>query len=103
MLQELAHIVRLQKEDLFHQIGKREPLTQSDDILVRTRDAITEYQAGPLMDYLPYTSNTRGLLQKLAALEPETLAIMHGSSFSGNGKKLLTSLDPVLKEVFAKE
>jgi len=89
--------------DLFHQIGKREPLTESDDILVRTRDAITEYQAGPLMDYLPYTSNTGRLLQKLAELEPGTLAIMHGSSYSGNCKNLLTSLDPVLKEVFAKE
>ena len=89
--------------DLFHQIGKREPLTQSDDILARTKNAITEYQAGPLMDYLPYTSNTRRLLQSLADLEPETLAIMHGSSYSGNGKNLLTSLDPVLKEVFGKE
>jgi len=89
--------------DLFHQIGKREPLTQSDDILVRTKNAITEYQAGPLMDYLPYTSNTRRLLQSLADLEPETLAIMHGSSYSGNGKNLLTSLDPVLKEVFVRE
>ena len=89
--------------DLFHQIGKREPLTQSDDILIRTRDAINEYQAGPLMDYLPYTSNTRGLLKKLADLEPATMAIMHGSSHSGNCKNLLTLLDPVLKEVFSKE
>ena len=60
-------------------------------------------QAGPLMDYLPYTSNTGRLLQKLADLEPETMAIMHGSSYSGNCKNLLTGLDPVLKEVFAKE
>lgn len=86
--------------DLFHQIGNVEPLTDSDDILVRTKNAITEYQAGPLMDYLPYTANTRRLLQTLADLKPETMAIMHGSSYSGNCDKLLNDLDPVLKEVF---
>jgi len=87
--------------DLFHQIGNVEPLTHSDDILIRTKNAITEYQAGPLMDYLPYTANTKRLLQTLAELKPETLAIMHGSSYSGDCDKLLNALDPVLKEVFA--
>jgi len=86
--------------DLFHQIGKVEPVTESDDILGRTRKAITEYQAGPLMDYLPYTKNTKRLLHELADLEPKTLAIMHGSSFKGNCKRLLSRLDPVLKEVY---
>lgn len=86
--------------DLFHQIGKVEPVTESDDILGRTRKAITEYQAGPLMDYLPYTKNTKRLLHELADLEPKTLAIMHGSSFKGNCKRLLSRLDPVIKEVY---
>lgn len=86
--------------DLFHQIGKVEPVTESDDILGRTRKAITEYQAGPLMDYLPYTKNTKRLLHELADLEPKTLAIMHGSSYKGNCKRLLSRLDPVLKEVY---
>jgi len=86
--------------DLFHQIGKVEPVTESDDILGRTRKAITEYQAGPLMDYLPYTKNTKRLLHELADLEPKTLAIMHGSSFKGNCKRLLSRLDPVLKDVY---
>lgn len=86
--------------DLFHQTGKVEPVTESDEILERTRKAIIEYQAGPLMDYLPYTKNTKQLLHKLADLRPKTLAIMHGSSFNGNCERLLHELDPVLKDVF---
>ncbi len=89
--------------DLFHQIGQVEPVTESDKILGRTHKAITEYQGGPLMDYLPYTNNTKRLLYKLADLKPKTLAIMHGSSFSGNCERLLHELDPVLKEVFGTE
>jgi len=62
--------------------------------------AINDYQAGPLMDYLPYTKNTKRLLHELADLKPKTLAIMHGSSFNGNCNRLLRGMDPVLKEVY---
>jgi hypothetical protein len=83
--------------DLFHHNGDVEPLTTSD-ILGRVRAAIIEYQAGPLMDYMPYTPNTRPLLEGLAALKPQTLATMHGSSFAGDGAKALIELDAVMKE-----
>jgi flavorubredoxin len=86
--------------DLFHQVGNVEPLTESDAVLERSKAAMVGYQAGPLMDYLPYTKNTKLLLRELANLKPELLAIMHGSSFRGNGERLLGELDPVLKEVF---
>ena len=86
--------------DLLHQVGDVEPVTDSHDVLDRTREAITSYQAGPLMDYMPYTRNTGRLLNNLAALEPETLAIMHGSSFTGDGGRVLRDLDPVLRGVF---
>jgi hypothetical protein len=36
--------------------------------------------------------NTGAVLQRLAALKPQTLAIMHGSSFRGDGAKALTDL-----------
>lgn len=36
--------------------------------------------------------NTGPTLKRLAALRPQTLAIMHGSSFSGDGAKALTEL-----------
>ena len=86
--------------DLFHQVGDVEPLIESDTILERSRAAMIGYQAGPLMDYVPYTQNTKLLLRELADLKPETLAIMHGSSFTGKAERLLRDLDPVLKEVF---
>lgn len=83
--------------DLFHHNGNVEPLTEHD-ILGRVRSSIIEYQAGPLMDYMPYTPNTRPLLEGLAALQPRTLATMHGSSFTGDGAKALLELDGVMKE-----
>ena len=86
--------------DLFHQIGDVKAIDDSTDLLERSRQAMIGYQSGPLMDYVPYTSLTRSLLHKLAAFKPETLAIMHGSTFTGNGGKLLLELDPVFKSVF---
>jgi hypothetical protein len=59
-----------------------------------------EYQAGPLMDYMPYTSNTERLLQELALLKPRTLAAMHGSTFVGDGERALRDLAVVMKEVY---
>jgi hypothetical protein len=35
---------------------------------------------------------TRGHLEKLAATEPATLALMHGSSFRGDGARVLRAL-----------
>jgi flavorubredoxin len=83
--------------DLFTHNGDVEPLTESD-ILQRTRESLINFQAGPLMDYMPYTSNTRPLLEGLAALKPRTLATMHGSSFTGDCSKALLDLDGVMKE-----
>jgi flavorubredoxin len=39
---------------------------------------------------------SRAILEKLAATEPRTLALMHGSSFRGDGAKLLRGLADVL-------
>jgi flavorubredoxin len=89
--------------DLFHQAGEREAVTDSDDVLARTREVMTNYQAGPLMEYLPYTRHTKRLLHELAAFEPKTLAIMHGSSFTGDGGRLLRELDPVLEGIYGGE
>ena len=86
--------------DLLHQVGRVEPLTNSEAVLERSRSAMLEYQAGPLMDYVPYTLNTRRLLHELADLNPKTLAIMHGSSFAGDGAKILRGLDGAFREVY---
>ncbi|HAV62066.1 MAG TPA: MBL fold metallo-hydrolase [Verrucomicrobiales bacterium] len=87
--------------DLFHHDGDVEPLTESD-ILGRVRKAITEYQAGPLMDYLPFTSKTEKILHELAAWQPRTLATMHGSTFVGDGAKALRDLGVVMRDVLGK-
>jgi flavorubredoxin len=85
--------------DLFHQTGDVEPLTQSD-VVGRSHQAMREYQAGILAEYVPYTPLTSQNLRKLADLQPKTLAIMHGSSFSGDCARALTELDQAFKEVF---
>jgi flavorubredoxin len=85
--------------DLFHQSGQREPLTEGD-LLDRTRRALEETRKGPLMDYMPYTPYTERLLGELASLRPTTLAVMHGSSFRGDGERALRDLAPLLREIF---
>lgn len=64
------------------------------------RKAMQQIQQGVLADYMPYASQTEGVLRGLAALKPETLAIMHGSSYIGPSDKLLTDLAGVIKESF---
>ncbi len=84
--------------DLFHQVGNVEPTTHSD-VIGRCRAALVEYQQGPLANYLPYCTLTDSTLNRLAALQPKTLATMHGSVYSGDGSTALHELAGVLREV----
>lgn len=84
--------------DLFHQGGNGEPVTHSD-VVGRCRDVLMEYQQGPLANYLPYGTLTDPTLRRLAALNPQTLATMHGSVFVGDGTQALHDLAQVLREV----
>jgi len=77
--------------DPFHHFGNVDPVTSSD-LIEPARNAMRQMQQGPLADYMPYTSQTEGVLRRLAALDPETLAVMHGSSYVGKGGKVLTDL-----------
>ena len=52
-----------------------------------------------LMDYVPYTENTKRHLATLAALRPRMLAAMHGSTFVGDGAKALMAGNEVLRDV----
>ncbi len=88
--------------DLFHQTGDVDPLTTTD-IVGRSHQAMLEYQGGILAEYVPYTPLTSKNLQKLADLKPKTLAIMHGSSFTGDCVRALRDLDQAFKEVFGRE
>jgi hypothetical protein len=82
---------------LFHHNGDVEPLTESD-LSEQVRSAIGQMQAGPLANYIPYTLRTESILNRLAELKPKTLAIMHGSSFSGNGEKAFRNLATIMRE-----
>jgi len=87
--------------DLMHQLGDVEPVS-SGDIVDRYRQAFETYQRSPvLMDYVPYTENTKRQLANLAALQPRMLAAMHGSTFVGDGAAALVASGEVIREVTA--
>ncbi|HEV2282485.1 MAG TPA: MBL fold metallo-hydrolase [bacterium] len=85
--------------DLLHQNGDCAAVV-GGDVVERCRQAILEYQTGVLADYVPYSPRTAENMRRLAALEPRTLAAMHGSTFVGDGAQALRDLDIVLREVF---
>lgn len=84
--------------DLFHQADDGEPVTQSD-VIGRCRDVLKEYQQGPLANSMPYCTLTDPTLRRLAALNPNTLATMHGSVYAGDGAQALHDLAQVFREV----
>jgi flavorubredoxin len=85
--------------DLFFQPGDPEPLAAG--VLERARDAIAAGRESPFAKDLPYTADTDPMMQRLAALAPRTLAVMHGSSLSGDGARAVRELAGVLRELLA--
>jgi flavorubredoxin len=83
--------------DLFHQLGDPEPSTDQD-IVGRFREALVEYNSGPLAGYMPYTARTGPILEGLAALEPRTILPMHGSAFTGDGAAAVRDMAAMMKE-----
>lgn len=77
--------------DLFLQNGDLCPLTE-EDVVEPARQSLLAYEAGPLPHAYPYASWTDDTLQMLAGLKPKLLAIMHGSSYRGDGERALREL-----------
>ena len=48
---------------------------------------------------MPYCTLTDQTLKRLAALQPKTLATMHGSVYVGDGENVLRDLATVFREV----
>lgn len=71
--------------DLVSQLGRGAPLTSNDVVEAALRAERVFHQTSP-------GPNAARTLRKLAGLSPERLAIMHGSSFEGDGKKALHAL-----------
>jgi flavorubredoxin len=85
--------------DLFFHPGDPEPLTESD-IVARARESMIAAQSTPLAKDIPYTPYTDQTLQRLARLEPQILALMHGSTYRGDGQKAILDLASAIKETF---
>jgi flavorubredoxin len=72
--------------DLFTQPGAEHPAITESDILGPS-EAFRQ-----VMDYYSHTKNGRGMLDRLAAAGPTTLACMHGAAWRGDGAALLRAL-----------
>ncbi len=86
--------------DLFQQNGDVEPLTSSD-VIGRFRQMLIENKKGPLAGYLPFTTQTETLLQKIAAFKPRTISTMHGSTYVGDGERAIADLSLAMKEILS--
>ena len=82
--------------DLFFHPGDPEPLA-GDEVLARAQGAIVQNLDGPLAKDMPYTPYTDDTLRRIAALKPRTMAVMHGSSFAGDGAAAIESLARFIK------
>jgi flavorubredoxin len=71
--------------DLFTQMGPADPTTESDIVA----PAIATEKNVP---YLPVTQRTEPTMRRLAGLKPETIALMHGPAFKGDGAAALNAL-----------
>ncbi len=87
--------------DLFFHPGDPEPVTAAD-IAGRAAYSIRQNLCSPLAHDMPYTSHTHSALLKLADLSPQTIAVMHGSSFSGNGREQILELAAAIREILGK-
>ncbi|MDG4595896.1 MAG: MBL fold metallo-hydrolase [Candidatus Contendobacter sp.] len=76
--------------DLFTQGGANLPPITESDILGPSEAFRHE------MDYFSHTKNARAMLERLASTNPTTLACMHGSTWRGDGAKLLRDLAEAL-------
>ena len=88
--------------DLFHQIGRHQPLTESE-VVSAAADTLKRYQLSPMANSIPYTPYTDRIMEGLAALEPATLAIMHGPTYRGDGAGQLRALAASIREVLAND
>ena len=76
--------------DLFTQSGDKNPALTSSDILGPS-EAMRQG-----MDYYAHGRDSARLLARLAALQPQLLACMHGSAYAGDGAALLRALASAL-------
>jgi len=83
--------------DLLNHEGDVAPLTE-DDVVGPMCEMLVGYDGTPFADYFPYTAKTEAHLRRLADLEPELCATMHGSSYWGDGRGAIEEMAQMLRE-----
>ena len=83
--------------DLFTQTGLQTAL--ATDVVDRAHAALVAEQLGPFHDSIAYNAKTDAILAELAALQPATLAVMHGASYTGACGDAIDALRGSLREV----
>lgn len=78
--------------DLFTHLGNGPAVTSADIV-----DAAMEFEA-TFDNYSSLSPSLPVVIEKLADLQPRTLALMHGSSFTGNGADALRKLSAAYDE-----
>lgn len=78
--------------DLFTQGGAEHPSLTEADILGPSEAFRAQ------MDYYSHTRNGCAMIERLAALQPATLACMHGPAWRGDGASLLRALGERLEQ-----
>lgn len=78
--------------DLFTQPGAETPPVTESEILTAS-----EAMRKP-MDYYAHSTKTAAIFERLALLEPKTLACQHGSAYHGDGAGLLRELAQILEK-----
>jgi flavorubredoxin len=86
--------------DLFFHPGDPEPVVGLE-IVERARASIRRSLSGPMAKDMPYTPYTYSTLSRLAELEPSSLAVMHGASFRGDGRRAVLELAGVIRKVLS--
>jgi hypothetical protein len=90
--------------DLFTHEGDVEAVTElGSEIVERAKRSLIEGQKGPFAHAYPYTPSTDPILHGLADLRPTHLALMHGSSFVGDGGQALRDLAGIMREVLGSD
>ncbi len=84
--------------DILYHKGRVGPLADAGTLLERFRESMRGDLASPWAHAYPCSEQTRGTYGRLAQLDPQTLAVMHGSSHSGSSRRLLEEYARALEE-----
>jgi flavorubredoxin len=79
--------------DLFTHLGNPPPVT-TDDVVQPALEGEAMFRASSL------APDTAGQMRRLGDLQPSTLALMHGSSFHGDGRQALYDLATAYEEIY---